>query len=56
MEVNTGKTKALISAGEGSVEKEGGGPVLSVEKVLVTIKYCVNPATAECTRGAVASG
>ena len=58
MKVNTGETEVLISgAGEGSVEKEGGGrPVLSVEKVLEAIQYFVNPATAGCTRGVVASG
>ena len=37
-------------------KKEGGGPVLSVEEVEVTIEYCVNPVTAGCTRGVVASG
>ena len=30
--------------------------MLSVEKVFVTIQYCVNPATAGYTRGVVASG
>ena len=29
--------------------------MLSVEKVFVTIQYCVNPATAGYTRGVVAS-
>ena len=52
LKVNTKKTKVLICR----VEKEGGGPVLSVEKVLVTIPYCVNPATVRCIRGVVASG
>ena len=59
LKVNIGKTKVLNSGtGEGSVEKkkEGGGPVLSVEKVEVAIQYCVNPASAGCTRGVVASG
>ena len=30
--------------------------MLSVEKVLVAIQYCVNPAAAGFTRGVVASG
>ena len=37
-------------------KKEGGGPVLSEEKMSVEIQYCVNPTTAGCTRGVVASG
>ena len=30
-------------------KEEGGSPMLSVEKVLVTIQYCINTAAVGCT-------